>query len=315
MSDQKTLLSVIVPAMNEQGNIKPFCEAFAQMLQTAPFTAELLFVDDGSTDETLLRMKEAASVYPFVRYAVHARNRGLTAALQTGFAAAQADIFVFYPADLQYHPADIPKLVKPVIDGADVCTGWKEGKYSKRFVSTVYNWASRRIFGLQVHDLNSCKAFRREVVEQFFLRRDWHRYLVVLAANAGYRIEEVKMTLHERQWGKSKFGSIWRVPIGVLDMVAVKFQITFLRKPLLFFGATGTILITLGFLVGLVAVYLRYIQGHGHRELLYLVILLIGMGTALFMMGFITEGQSAIKEELSDFRRQWLRARDSGKRG
>ncbi|MEW5995791.1 MAG: glycosyltransferase family 2 protein, partial [Candidatus Zixiibacteriota bacterium] len=238
-ADKRPLVSTIVPALNEEGNIGELCRQYDAMLKSAPFDGELVIVDDGSTDSTLDRIRDAARTYPFVRYASHQRNRGLTEALQTGFSVARGEIFVFYPADLQYRPEDIPKLVQPVIDGADLCAGWKEGKYEKKFVSTVYNSLSRAIFNLKVHDLNSVKAFRREVVERIFLRRDWHRYLIVLAADEGYHIEEVRMPLYERQWGKSKFTGFWRVLVGVLDMLAVKFQISFMRKPLLFFGATG----------------------------------------------------------------------------
>ena len=297
------VVSIIVPAMNEEGNIDQFCRLCAEMLQTAPFRAELLMIDDGSTDETLARIKENAGRYDFIRYASHQRNRGLTDALETGFSMAKGEVFVFYPADLQYLPEDIPALIKPIAQGADVCTGWKQGKYNKRFVSKIYNWLSRRIFGLKVHDLNSVKAWRRDVLKHVFLRRDWHRYLVVLAAEQGFRVEEVKVPLYERAWGETKF-SIWRIPVGVLDMLAVKFQLTFLKKPLLFFGLSGAALIFLGFLVGLWAVYLRYFEGHGDRAYLYLVILLVGMGMALFMMGFLAEGLTSVKEEISDLRKK-----------
>ncbi len=317
-SDNRTVISTIVPAFNEAGNIEQFCRLFSEMAEGSRHRHELVFVDDGSTDDTLQRIEEAARRYDFVRYAVHPSNRGLTAALQTGFATARSDIFVFYPADLQFLPDDIPRLVQPILEGADLCTGWKQGRYRKRLVSRVYNSISRRIFGVKVHDLNSCKAFRREVVERIYLRRDWHRYLVPLASDAGYRIEEVKVTLYDRAWGESKFASIWRIPVGVLDMLAVKFQLSFLRKPLLFFGLAGSAIFALGVLVGLVALYLRYVEGEGRRELLYLVMLLVGIGMALFMMGFVAEGQTAIKEELSDLRRQLRdlgRGRGAGSEG
>lgn len=299
----KDLVSTIIPALNEEGNIAELCQRFAKMLEAAPFEGELVLVDDGSTDGTLAAIKEAARKYDFVRYATHQRNRGLTAALLTGFSVAVGDIFVFYPADLQYAPEDIPSLVEPVAKGADLCTGWKQGKYEKRFVSSIYNWISRKIFGLKVHDLNSVKAFRRGVVDQIFLRRDWHRYLVVLAADEGFKVEEVPMPLYERAWGRSKF-SVWRIPIGVLDMVAVKFQLTFLRKPLLFFGLIGSLCFGLSILVGLWAVILKYWYSETQLPLLYLVILLAGLGFGLFLMGFITEGQTAIKEEVGDIRRR-----------
>ena len=300
----RPLVSTIVPALNEEGNIDELCRQYADMLKAAPFDGELVFVDDGSTDSTLERIQQAAQKYDFVKFASHQRNRGLTEALETGFSIASGDIFVFYPADLQYRPEDIPALVKPVAEGADLCAGWKQGKYKKKLVSNIYNWISRKIFNLKVHDLNSVKAFRREVVENIFLRRDWHRYLVVLAADEGYRVEEVKIPLYDRQWGKSKFGGIGRVMVGVLDMLAVKFQLTFLRKPLLFFGMVGSLCFLAGLAIGLVALYLRFVIGEGYRPLLYLVILLMGIGMGLFMMGFMAEGLTALREEIGDMRKK-----------
>ncbi len=296
-------VSTIVPAMNEEGNIGEFCRQYAEMMAKAPFDTEVVFIDDGSTDKTLDAIKENARKYPFVRYASHQSNRGLTEALQTGFGVAKGDVFVFYPADLQYVPADIPTLVQPIAEGADISTGWKQGKYQKKFVSTVYNWLSRKIFDLKVHDLNSVKAFKREVVERIFLRRDWHRYLVVLGAAEGYRVEEVKIPLYDRSWGKSKF-SVFRIPIGVLDMLAVKFQITFLKKPLLYFGGLGSILLLLCIPIGLWGLYERFVLEHGNRLYLFLVIFFAGMGLGLFMMGLMVEVQSALKEELADLRKQ-----------
>jgi glycosyltransferase involved in cell wall biosynthesis len=299
----KILVSTIVPALNEEGNIDEFCRQFAEMTGKSRFDNELVFIDDGSTDATLLRIKENASKYPFIRFFAHGRNRGLTESLQTGFATASGFVYVFYPADLQYRPEDIPALVQPILDGADICTGWKQGKYEKSFVSRIYNGISRMIFDLKVHDLNSVKAFRREVVQRVFLRRDWHRYLVVLAADEGFRVEEAKIPLYDRSWGKSKF-SIWRIPVGVLDMLAVKFQLSFLRKPLLYFGALGIVLFFLAFLVGLWAIYERFVLGSGNRAYLFLIIFLAGLGMGLFVMGFISEGQTALKEELTDLRRK-----------
>ena len=303
-------VSIIVPAMNEEGNIDELCSLFAGMLNSAPFDGELILIDDGSTDSTLAKIKENASKYPFIRYVVHPVNRGLTAALESGFASASGEVYIFYPADLQYLPEDIPSLVKPIAEGADVCTGWKQGKYNKRFVSRFYNWLSRKIFNLKVHDLNSVKAFRKDILKDVFLRRDWHRYLVVLAADAGYRVEEEKIPLYDRKWGKTKF-SIWRIPVGVLDMLAVKFQLTFLKKPLLFFGLTGSILGALGVMVGLWAVYLRYVLQHGDRAYLYLVILLMGLGLGFFILGFLAEGIAGMKEELNDIRKRSITILDS----
>jgi len=305
------IISVIVPAYNEEGNIPELCRLFAEMAEKESIRYELVLVDDGSKDKTFDKITEAARTYPFIKYARHSFNLGLTDGLQTGFGVATGDIFVFYPADLQYLPEDIPALVQPLLEGADVSTGWKQGKYNKRFVSNIYNWLSRTIFGLKVHDLNSVKAFKANVIKDMFLRKDWHRYLVVLAADMGYRISEVKIPLYERKWGKSKF-SIWRIPIGVLDMLAVKAQLTFLRKPLLFFGLIGSFFIALGVLIGLYAVYLRFFLGDGQRPLLYLVLLLSGLGMGLFILGFLAESLAGLKEEMGAVRKKVERLLDRG---
>ncbi len=303
--ESRPLVSTIVPAMNEEGNIDEFVRLFAEMRETAPFDCELVYIDDGSTDTTRSKMLAAASRHDWIRVAWHQRNRGLTEALQTGFAAATGSIFVFYPADLQFLPEDIPRLVAPITErGIDLVAGWKQGKYQKAFVSSIYNAFSRWLFNLEVHDMNAVKAFRREVVERIFLRKDWHRYLVVLAANEGFTIDEVKVPLYERAWGSSKFTGVWRILIGVLDLLAVKFQISFLKKPLLYFGTIGVGLFGLAGLIGLFAVYRRYVEGVGDRNLVFLVIFLAGLGMGFFMLGFMSEGQTALKEEITDLRRR-----------
>lgn len=295
-------VSIIVPAFNEEGNLEELCRQFAEMGERAAFSFEVVIVDDGSTDRTPEILKAMAEKYAFLRICVHGTNRGLTAALQTGFNCAGGEIYVFYPADLQYKPEDIPAMIAKVDEGNDLVTGWKQGEYGKRFVSTVYNGLSRWLFSVKVHDLNSVKAFRREVIENMFLRRDWHRYMVVLAVEQGYRVDEVKIPLYPRHSGDSKFSGFWRIPVGVLDMLAVKSQLTLLHKPLLFFGFLGSSLVALGVLVGLTTIYLRVVMDVGFRPLLYLVILLIVLGLLFFMLGFLAEGLAAIREELGGVR-------------
>ncbi len=295
-------VSVIVPAYNEEGNLEELCRQFDEMQARAEFSCELVIVDDGSSDRTPAILKAMDEKYPFLQVYVHGTNRGLTAALQTGFNHARGDIYVFYPADLQYKPEDIPAMIAKIDEGNDLVTGWKQGEYSKRFVSRIYNGLSRWLFSVKVHDLNSVKAFRREVIENMFLRRDWHRYMVVMAVEQGYRVDEVRVPLYPRYTGESKFSGFWRIPVGVLDMLAVKSQLTLLHKPLLFFGFLGSLMVLLGVLVGLVAIYLRVIVDVGFRPLLYLVILLIVLGLLFFMLGFLAEGLAAIREELGGVR-------------
>ena len=138
-----------------------------------------------------------------------ASRRGIADALRTGYLAARGDVLVFYPADLQFKPEDIPRLVAPILAGeSDMVTGFKEGKYEKAFVSGIYNRLSRTLFNVPVKDLNSVKAYRREIMDALPVRPDWHRYMIVIAAAQGFTVTEIPVPLYPRHAGKSKFG-IW----------------------------------------------------------------------------------------------------------
>lgn len=301
-------VSIIVPAYNEEENIPLLMEKFSQMFGESKIKGEVILVDDGSTDGTLQRARESEEKYGFLKVTSHRANQGLTAALDTGFKLAKGEVFVFYPADLQYDPVDIPRMVDKINDGYDIVTGWKQGRYgTKRFVSGVYNWLSRKLFRVKVHDLNSVKVFKREVVEDIPLRRDWHRYMVVLAADRGFKVGEVKVNLYPRRFGKSKFGGFWRIPIGILDLISVKFQISFMKKPMLLFGSLGLILLVLGFVAGLIAVYLRVFLHQGFRPLLYLVILLVLSGLSFFVLGFLAEAIVGVREKVESLRESLLK--------
>ena len=199
-------------------------------------------------------------------------------------------MLVYYPADLQYLPSDIPTLVAPILDGqADVVTGTKQGQYNKRFVSGIYNALSRWLFGVRVKDLNSVKAYRREIMDMVPMRPDWHRFMVVIAASQGFRLAERPVPVHPRRAGTSKFG-IGRIPVGVLDLMSVWFQLRFARKPMLFFGVIGATLFSVGLVVGAVALYLRFGPPHvGFRPLLDLIMVLVISGVVLFGFGFVGE--------------------------
>ena len=299
-------VSVVVPAYNEADNIPVLMQEFSKMFSDSRLNGEVILVDDGSTDGTFLKAKQCQGKYNFLKVTVHKRNLGLTDALMTGFSKARGRIFVFWPADLQYLPEEIPKLVGKIDAGYDVICGWKQGRYGiKRLVSFVYNSLSRIFFRVGVHDLNSVKAFRREIVSDVPLRKDWHRYMVVIAAEKGYKVGEVKVKLYPRRFGQSKFG-FWRIPIGFLDLLSVKFQLSFMKKPLLLFGFLGMILILLGILTGGVAVYLRIAKNEGFRPLLYLVILLVLSGLSFFVLGFLAEAIVSVKEEIRNLGKQIL---------
>ena len=294
-------ISIIIPAYNEEGNIKPLLDQFHEVILRAGADWEVILVDDGSTDKTAERARDAAIHYHWLRVVSYSRNRGLTAALNTGFQNARGSIYVFYPADLQYHPQEIPKMIAHIDRGADVVAGWKQGKYQKRLVSFVYNRLCRMLFNVRVHDLNSIKAFKKEVLEKVNMREDWHRYMIVLAAEQGYSIDEVKVAVYPRHSGESKFRT-GRILGGVLDLLSVKFQISFTKKPLRFFGTWGIISMLLGTVTGLVALYLRFFTSHGSRMWLYLVILFILSGLMLFSLGFLAEVIVALREEIESLK-------------
>jgi glycosyltransferase involved in cell wall biosynthesis len=297
-------VSILVPAKDEADNLPEFMRLATEAMAPAPFTFEVVVVDDGSRDGSAELLKALQVTYPWLRVVTHRRQLGIADALRSAALAASGDILVFYPADLQYLPADIPALVQPILDGqADIVTGTKQGKYEKAFVSGIYNRLCRRLFGVQVQDLNSVKAWRREIMRSVPLRPDWHRYMVVIAAAAGWRLTSRPVPLYPRRAGISKF--TWkRIPVGVLDLLSVWFQLRFGRKPMLFFGVLGAVLFAVGFAAGLVALVLRFGFGIGFRPLLNLVEMMVISGISLFGFGFVAEMLAGFREEMRELVRR-----------
>ena len=290
-------VSVLVPAKDEAANLPEFVRLAREALDSAGFSWELVVVNDGSRDESEQVLVRLAAEHPMLRVVTHRSQRGIADALQSAGEVARGDVFVFYPADLQYLPEDIPTLVLPILEGrADMVTGTKQGAYEKAFVSGVYNGLSRMLFGVRVTDLNSVKAFRREVMEGMALRPDWHRFMVVIAAVDGYRIVGRPVPLHPRRAGTSKF--TWkRIPVGVMDLISVWFTLRFGRKPMLFFGLAGAILFFVGFLAGVAALIVRFGYGVGFRPLVDLVSMMVISGIVLFGFGLVGEMIAGLREE------------------
>jgi glycosyltransferase involved in cell wall biosynthesis len=300
-------VSVLVPAKDEADNLPEFLQRCAEALGSAGFSFEVVVVNDGSRDGTERVLRELQRQYSFLEVVTHRRQRGIADALRSAGDVARGDIFVFYPADLQYLPEDIPALVAPILENrADIVTGTKQGKYEKAFVSSVYNGLCRWLFGIRVTDLNSVKAYRREVMLGVPLRPDWHRYMVVIAAADGYRLTSLPVPLYPRRAGTSKFN--WRrIPIGMFDLVSVWFQLRFGRKPMLFFGVGGALLFIIGLLAGIAALVLRFGYGIGLRPLLNLVETMVISGIVLFGFGFLGEMIAGMREETRDIARELAR--------
>jgi len=295
-------VSVLVPAKDEAENLALFMEQAKAVFASQPYRYEVVVIDDGSVDDTWNVLQRLTEEYPFLRVARHGVRRGIADALRTGYLNSRGSVLVFYPADLQYKPEDIPRLVEPILNGqSDMVAGYKEGKYEKAFVSGIYNRLSRSLFKVGVRDLNSVKAYRREVMDALPNRPDWHRYMVVMASASGFSVSEVPVPLYPRNAGQSKFG-IGRIPVGVLDMLAVWFELRFARKPLLLFGLLGAALFIIGVVVGIVAILYRVIGGVGFRPLVNLVETCVTVGSVFFATGLIGELIAAQRAELSQLR-------------
>ncbi|GMV04368.1 MAG: dolichol-phosphate mannosyltransferase [Gemmatimonadota bacterium] len=306
--------AVIVPAYNEAPVIPDLVRELRETFRALGLAGEVILVDDGSTDGTADVARREAAGWDDFKVVSHRRNLGKTEAMLTGAARTTRGHLVLFDADLQHRPDEIPRFLAKLHEGWDVVTGRKVGSYDKRGVSSVYNRLSRAVFKVPVSDLNSMKAFRAEILEGMFLRHDWHRFFVVLAHARGFKVTEIDIELLPRRAGEAKYQGPFRIVIGVMDLLSVWFMLFFSRKPLLLFGASGFAMAALGLLVGLVAIYLRfvhpllgfdpYIPPMGYRPLLTLVMLLETLGFLLVGFGLVSEQMAQVRHELDDFRRK-----------
>lgn len=293
-------VSVLVPARDEAENLPEFLSLCARAFAGREERYEVIVVDDGSTDATPAVLADLAARFPFMRTLRHRSGRGIADALRSGYLVARGDVLVFYPADLQFLPEDIPRLAAPVLAGtADMVTGRKQGKYDKALVSSVYNGLSRLLFHVPVRDLNNVKAYRREIMDMQPARPDWHRYMIVLAAAQGFSVVEIPVPLYPRRAGKSKFG-VSRIPVGVLDMLSVWFELRFARKPLLMFGMLGAGM----FLVAAIAGVVLLTTGLGTRPLWAIVQTALTLGSVFFATGLLGEQVAALRAEQRELRRR-----------
>lgn len=299
-------VSLLIPAYNEQENIDELLSHIVTFFKENNIDDwEAIIIDDGSTDDTWERLVVNADRNYNIKTIRHRKNLGVSDALLTGFLESKGKYIVYFPADLQFHLDDVLRMVKKAESGGyDIVLGKKVGKYGKRFVSFVYNKLSSLLFHLPVTDLNSIKLMSREVLEWVPIRKDWHRYIVPLAYHEGFTVTEIDVKLYPRLHGYSKFKGFRRIIIGFLDLIAVKFQITFAKKPMLFFGSLALISILSGSVIGFIALYLRFILNQGYRPLIFLVILLILMGLILFTVGFLGELIAAQNDRLNLFLRR-----------
>jgi glycosyltransferase involved in cell wall biosynthesis len=302
--DARRNFALVIPAYNEVPVIPELVRELKEAFRHHQLEGEILLVDDGSTDGTGELARQLAADWDSLRVLTHRTNLGKTEAMVTAARATDREILVIFDADLQHSPHEIPRFLALMAEGWDIVCGRKVGPYDKRMVSSVYNRLSRRLFNVPVSDLNSMKAFRASILRETPLRHDWHRFFVVLAMDRGYSATELDIALHPRRAGVSKYSGLWRVVVGVMDLISVWFLLVFSKKPLLLFGTAGSGLAGAGVIVGLVALYLRLVHGMGFRPLLTLVLLLVTVGVTLVGFGLLAEMVAQLRQEVEALRRR-----------
>ncbi|MFN2146705.1 MAG: glycosyltransferase family 2 protein [Anaerolineales bacterium] len=287
------LISFVIPTFNEEPSLRKLYEQIVAHTQPTGNDFEIIFVDDGSTDESIRVLTDLHTQDPRVKVIEFRRNFGKAAALMAGFARAGGEIVFTMDADLQDDPVEIPRFLEKLDEGYDLVSGWKYPRLdpiTKTAPSKLANFAIRSGSGLKLHDFNcGFKAMRADVAREIKLYGELHRYVPVLANWRGFKVTEIKVIHHPRQFGTSKYG-IKRLSRGLFDFITVVFLIRFTRRPLHFFGWPGLISLGLGFLIDIYLTIL-WLQGItiGNRPLLTLGTLLIIIGAQFFGLGLLAE--------------------------
>lgn len=291
-----TELSVIIPVYNEEESLPHLLDRLNPVLKALNKAYEIVFVDDGSTDQSLNILREVVKHDPAITLVEQRSNFGKSAALTTGFNVAQGDVVITLDADLQDDPDEIPTLLNKLNEGYDLVTGLRANRrqndpLGKTFPSKVANWLTRVVTGVPLKDMNSgFKCYRREVTTTVKLHSDHHRYIPVLAYYHGFKITEVPINHHPRQYGYSKYGA-GRFIRSLFDLLTVLFLSRFRYRPLHLFGTVGIAAAGLGFMISLYLTYLWMFEKQPLRDrpLLLLGILLIIIGVQFISMGLLAD--------------------------
>ncbi len=287
-------VSVVVPLFNERAALDELYTRLSTVLGDLASTYEIIFVDDGSTDDSLPRLKEFRAANPSVRYIRFRRNFGKSAALAAGFRAARYRIIVTIDADLQDIPEQLPLLLNKLDEGYDLVCGWRHNRndrLTKRIASKIYNVVTGMLTGVRLHDLNcGFKCIKREVLDEVMVYGERHRFIPVLASYRGFRLGEVKIDHAPRAHGSSRYG-IERVMGGMFSLLTIILMTRYTNKPLHFFGFLGTLLFSIGFVIDFYLISLRLLRQEwlSNRPVLIIGTLLIIVGVQLVLFGLLAE--------------------------
>jgi glycosyltransferase involved in cell wall biosynthesis len=288
-------LSLFLPVLNEEPNLRPMHAKISEALNALGKTAEVIYVDDGSTDKSLQILKEIANGDERVRVISLRRNYGQTAAMSAGIDAAQGKILIPMDADLQNDPSDIFRLLNKLNEGYDVVSGWRKNRQDKLISRKIPSQIANRIIswigGVPLHDYGcSLKAYRRDVIQDVRLYGEMHRFIPIYASWAGARVTEIPVEHHARTMGKSKYG-ISRTIKVVFDLMTIKFMASYQTKPIYVFGTFGLIAFLLSIFAGLWAFVLKFIYGVSFilTPLPVIAIVLLAISMQFFLMGLLAE--------------------------
>ncbi len=287
-------LSIVIPLMNEEGSLSQLHQEITKVLSELDSSYEIIFVDDGSTDKSLEIISDLHVKDEHVEVIQFRRNFGKAAGLQAGFDIAKGDVIITMDADLQDDPKEIPRFLEKLEEGYDIVSGWKENRLDpvdKTLPSKLFNWATRKISGLELRDFNcGFKAYRREVFEYVSLYGELHRYIPVLAYWKGFKVAEIAVEHRAREHGVSKYG-FERMFKGLFDLITIYFTRKYERRPLHVFGFLGLVFGLLGTvaLTYLSIIWLLGMGPIGTRPLLFFGILSIIFGAQLIFFGLLAE--------------------------
>jgi len=289
-------LSIIIPAYNEEDNVTLLYQELKKVLDKQNTSYEMIFVDDGSTDQTFSRLQKLHHLDRKIKVIRFRRNFQKAAALMAGFTLASGNFILTMDADLQDEPKEIPRFLETIKQNPhlDLVVGWKYKRHDpwhKKIPSRIFNSLVRKLTGIRIHDSDcNFRLMRREVIESIDLYGGLYRYIPSLAHSKGFRVGEIKVTHNPRKFGKSKFGA-GRLIKGALDLLTIKFLIDYKKSPLYLFGTIGVVTFGLGFLSGLYLLLLKIITGAaiGQRPLLLLSVLLLIMGIQFLSFGLVAE--------------------------
>lgn len=288
-------ISVFLPVFNEEPNLLPLHAKLDEALKTLGRSAEIVYVDDGSTDASLRILRKLADLDPRVRVVALRRNYGQTAAMAAGIDAARGKVLIPMDADLQNDPADIARLLQKLEEGYDVVSGWRKNRKDKMFTRKIPSMMANRLIswigGVPLHDYGcSLKAYRRESLQDVRLYGEMHRFIPIYAAWAGARVTEIPVEHHARTMGKSKYGLSRTIKV-VFDLMTIKFMASYQTKPIYVFGTFGMLAFLISLLGGLYAVFLKIFHKADFVQtpLPILSIVMFAVGIQFLLMGLLAE--------------------------